>query len=775
MNEYDYKIALVGNPNVGKTTIYNKITHSFEHVGNWHGVTVSASSKEILFEHNKILVTDVPGLYSLTIYSPEEGISRDYIYDKNENLIVDLCEVNNLSRNLYLTLQMMEAGTPLVIAITMMDELKRHGKVLNYRKLEKAIGLPVIPIDDRYHSDVHLLLSVIIDIIDSGVKSTFDLPYLSELPVEDIIKIIQPFAEKAGLESRFAAIKILERDSFILEKLNLGEEEKKKIEEIGNWQDRLAAARYSYIDKIMDGVIVSSVSLEHKEMHEHTAHDVPLNETEDESSKSEDYHKKLHDDIQRRKRLEKRGYSGLDRVLLNKYLALPMFFAVMLFIFFFTFSDYSPGWWMQEGLSYVFDDLLHASVEDAMLSAGIWSWLVSLVCDGVIDGVGGVLVFLPQIVLLFLFLALLEDSGYISRVAFMTDGLFRKIGLSGRSVFTMLMGFGCSATAVLTARGLEDDMMRKKTILLTPFMSCSARLPVYSAICGAYFALSSGVNFKALIILGMYFLGALIAISYAAIFNKIKGLKSGSLSFIMEMPPYRVPTPTRVFQLLWHNAKAFLVRVGTIVFALNVFVWMLSDFGIGQVGGNLVFGYVGDYDPGQIKSFLEYAAGAISPLFIPLGVGGGETGWQAVTALLSGLVAKEVVLASMESFGGAAAIFGSNSPAALAFIVFTLLYVPCIATITAIRKEAGVKWMLANIGLQIGTAYVVSLIFYWLGVLFVAQTAVALSIVIALVVLVPATLIIIRRLRKKNRACNSCPYCNDCNKTLCVSDQDLES
>lgn len=756
----DYNIALIGNPNVGKTSVYNKITHSFEHVGNWTGVTVEAVSKEILFEHRRITVCDLPGLYSLTVYSPEEGVSRDAVCAGKQQAIIDVCDVNDLSRNLYLTLQLLEAGAPVVLTLNMMDELSRRGQIVNYRKLEAALGLPVVPMATKYHAEVHMLLSVTVDYIEHRRHKRAELPYLKKLPLEQVKTIIEKNAEKAGVDLLYAAIKVLENDTFILEKLALSDEQKAGIAALGEeLQDKLAAARYAYIDKIMDGVIMSSVADEHHEMHEHSVHDVPLTASErDEAEKRGDEdeikHIRLHGKIKKNEDLKRRGFSGLDRLFLNKYLALPLFFVIMLAIFLVTFGDYMPGYWMKTGLEWIFDNALHDPVQKGLTSIGAWNWVTGLVTDGIIDGLGGVLVFLPQIVLMFLFLALLEDSGYISRVAFMTDGLFRKIGLSGRSVFTMLMGFGCSATAVLTSRGMEDEKMRKKTVMLTPFMSCSARFPVYSAICAAYF--SGG---KAFVIFGMYILGAAVALAYAAILNKIKKFKSGEMSFIMEMPPYRIPTLTRVFQILWHNAKAFIIRVGTVVFAINIIVWLLSSFGVGTVDGNTVFGYCGDH--AEIKSFLEYFASAVAPLFAPLGFGAGDHGWQAVTALISGLAAKEVVLSSIESFGGAEVVFGTDGCAALAFVVFTLLYVPCIATLAAIRKEAGWKWMLGGAALQLATAYVISLVFYWMGVLFTYNVGAAVSIIIVLVVAAIVAAVIAHAVRTRNM-CIGCPGAKNC-------------
>ncbi|MBR2988589.1 MAG: hypothetical protein IKC64_02565, partial [Clostridia bacterium] len=361
-------------------------------------------------------------------------------------------------------------------------------------------------------------------------------------------------------------------------------------------------------------------------------------------------------------------------------------------------------------------------------------------------GVSGVLVFLPQVVLLFFFLALMEDSGYISRVAFMTDGLFRKIGLSGRSVFTMLVGFGCSATAVLTARGLEDESMRKKTVILTPFMSCTARLPIYTVIASAFFAQG-----QFLVVFGLYVLGAVISLILSAIFEKTKKLKSGKLSFIMEMPPYRFPTFERVAQILIHNTKVFLVKVGTTVFALNVIVWFLSNFSI-------TAGYVGNEN-----SILAWFSGLIAPVFSPMGYGN----WKAVTSLMSGLVAKEVVVSSIESLGGLSGIFTGEytSASALSFLVFTLLYVPCIATLVAQKKEVGVKWMLFGLFLQLGVAYVMALITYYIVVAFIVNLGLTVGVLIAVIVALIVTLVIVKAVKNKGACTCGCSNCSSaCNK-----------
>ena len=738
----EYKISLVGNPNVGKTSLYNRITHSLEHVGNWHGVTVSEVSKSILYDHKTVSVVDLPGLYSLTVYSPEESITRDNVIAKNNDLVVSVCEVNNLSRNLYLTLQLLELDLPVVLVINMMDELKKQGKSLNYRKIEKELCVPIIPMSAKYHSDIHLLMDVSLDYISSFEGNSVKLKYLDKLPIDKVEKIISKNVEKAGLDLRYCAIKILENDNFIKEKLALDGDQIKNLENLGDWQAKVAQARYEFIDKITAGAVSKTAFDEHHEMHEHEAHNVPFETSENECGVEQslyEKHKRHHDMHKNKAKHYMQAYSVIDKIVLNKYLALPIFLAIMCGIFFFTFGFF--GAWLTELLEVFIETCVFNPIVSWLTEISSPEWVIALVGDGIINGVAGVLVFLPQVVILFFFLALLEDSGYISRVAFMTDGLFRKIGLSGRSVFTMLMGFGCSATAVLTARGLEDETMRKKTVILTPFMSCTARLPIYTVIASAFF--SAG---QVLVIFGLYLLGATVSLVISAIFEKTKKLKSGKLSFIMEMPPYRFPTLERVAQILWHNSKVFIVKVGTVVFALNVVVWFLSNF-------SLTHGYVGNEN-----SILAWLSGLIAPVFAPMGYGN----WRAVTSLMSGLVAKEVVVSSIESLGGLTHIFTGEfvTASALSFLVFTLLYVPCIATLSAQAKEVGAKWMLFGLVLQLVVAYVMSLITYYVTVAVILDAGLTVGIAIAVTVLIAVTLVIINKIKNRGQCSCGCSTCS---------------
>ncbi len=702
------KVALTGNPNVGKTSLYNRVTRSFEHVGNWHGVTVGSIEKTVVYEGKTVTVTDLPGMYSLSVYSFEEGIARDRVLEGSDDVVVNICEVNNLVRNMYLTLQLAELGAPLVVVVNMMDELKKQGKVLDASRIEKELGVRVIPMSAKYKTDSDTFMSEVCSFADSE-KAKPILPYLKQLPLAKVESIISENLRRSGLKKDWACLKVLENDEFVKEKLDLSKDQNEELKKLGDYSGRVAQLRYEYIDYLTEGAI-------------------------------------KHDPKGDKKHKSEGGLSSVDRFVLNKYLALPLFLLLMAAIFVVTFGFL--GKWLSDLLELFISNCIGGPLTAWLSHAGAPKWVVALIGDGIINGVGGILVFLPQVVLLFFFLALLEDSGYISRVAFMTDGLFRKIGLSGRSVFTMLMGFGCSATALLTARGLEDENTRKKTVLLTPFMSCSARLPVYTAIAGAFF-----LNGRPLIVFAMYVLGAAVAIVIAAIMEHSGSrLKSGKLSFIMEMPPYRMPTFERVFQIIANNAKVYIIRVGTVIFAFNVIIWLLSNF-------SLTKGFVSDGS----GSILQTVAGLIAPCFAPLGFGN----WRAVTSLLSGLVAKEIVISSISSLGGPEAIFMGEyaGAAAVAFMTFTLLYTPCIATLGAMRKEIGLKYMFFGLFLQLGVAYVISLLVYCSGVLLIMFKPPVWGIVLVCVgsILVATLMIAVRRL--VSGGCRSCGKCGrDCAK-----------
>ena len=701
----EYRIALVGNPNVGKTSLYNRITHSLEHVGNWHGVTVGEVSKTIEYEGKTITLTDLPGLYSLTPYSPEEAISRDAVIFGNYDLVVCVCESGNLTRNLYLCVQLLEAGVKTLLVVNMMDELRRKGKLLDAAKLEARLCIPVVPMSAKYSTDVSAFLKRATEYI--GKRDTRSvLSYFKKLGVDGIARSIKPYADKANVNANWAAIKLLENDEFIADKLSLPKKEKYNFKTNKDGQSLVAKERYEFIETLTDGVI-----------------------TEQKNKKRRDL------------------TILIDKFVLNKYAALPIFFAIMCGIFYVTFGPF--GSFLSGLCDKFFEFCFYKPIVGKMLSDGVPEWAIGLVGNGIISGLGGVLKFLPQVALLFFFLAIMEDSGYVSRVAFMTDGLFGKIGLSGRAVFTMIMGFGCSATAVLTARGLDDEKMRKKTVVITPFMSCSARLPVYTVIAGAYF--SGGV---VPIIALLYVLGIFVAIAWAAVFEKnTKQLKSGKASFIMEMPPYRMPTAERILQILAHNAKVFLIKVGTLVFALNVLVWFLTNFSFRN-------GYVGGGD----GSILASVSGAVAPVFAPLGFGN----WRAVAALLSGFVAKEAVVSSIESLGGVNTVFyGTNATlGAITFLVYTLLYVPCIATLSAEIKEVGIKWTTFGLVLQLATAYLAAFVVHTVGLSLIVYGNIAIWTMIAVMLAASAIVILVSCLKKRS-ACGGCEKKETCVGSYC--------
>lgn len=754
----DYRLTLVGNANVGKTSLYNALTHSSDHVGNWHGVTVTSAKKSVLYRHKHILFEDLPGIYSVCVDSGEEVVSRDAILARDFDYVINICEVNNLPRNLYLTLQLLEMRIPLVVGINMVDELKKLGKNINYRYIEQKLGVPVVPVSAKYHSDIHLLIDVVLDQSGANRGESNVLDYLDALPIGEVAAIIEPNARAAGFtDMRMAAIKVMDADAPVLESLALSDGQLAALARFGDLQERIAAARYDKIDSITGSAITLSVMDEHHEMHEHAEHHVPLEgevppetkeqleEEERGLSRKDRRHYRHHD--RHKARQYAHGYSVADRVLLNKYCAIPLFFVIMGAVFLLTFGGIG-GWngiggWIGDGIDYAIRHWIRAPIENGLTSIGTPIWVIELLCGGVIDGVGGILVFIPQITLLFLFLSLMEDSGYMSRVAFMMDGLFRKLGLSGKASFTLLMGFGCSATAVMTARNLEDPMVKRKTILLTPFMSCSARLPVYTTVAAIFF------HGSGLVIYGLYLLGIAVALAWAKILSYSKRMKSDTASFIMEMPPYRFPTIGRVLKIVWDNIRAFLIRVGTLIFAVNVIVWVLSNFSLTQ-------GFV----PGGEGSIMSWIAGGLRYLFVPLGFGS----WQATTALLSGLVAKEVVASTLLSFGGEAflATLFPSAAAAFSFLTFVLLYVPCVATIGAIAREEGWKQALLCIAMQIGTAYLVSLVVYWTGYgLSMLTVGVRAGVILAAAVLAAAAITIAVLLRRRN-LCVGCPHCGAC-------------
>lgn len=717
-------ISLLGNPNVGKTTLYNNLTKSFEHIGNWHGVTVEAKSKTFKYGQDTVTMTDLPGIYSLSVYSSEEAVSRDNVLSGGNDVIINICEVNNLSRNLYLTLQLMEAGAPLILAVNMTDELKLQGKTIDYDKLGRLLGVTVVAISAKYKNNTKELLAAAVKTArqnkGKSKKVFYKTEYFRTLPLEKLAALVKFNAAKAGpdLNADWCAVKLFENDAFVKQRLMLSDASAAEAKAMtvsayngagfGDGESLAAALRYKHIDNITAACVVRKKSGIH-------------------------------------------GYSRIDKILLNKYLAFPVFIIIMAAVFYLTFGFI--GKFLSGAIGALVNDMAGGAVFGWLVQIGAPEWICCLVRDAVFGGVGSIVTFLPQITLLFLFLALLEDTGYLSRVAYMTDGLFGKLGLSGRSVFTMLMGFGCSTTAVITARNCETEAMRIKTVLITPFMSCSARLPVYAMVAAAF------LFNQWLLIFLLYMLGIAVALIVSRVLDSMPKFKCPKPDFIMEMSPYRLPTAGRVGLIIWTNIRAFLTRVATVVFGLTVIIWVLSNF-------TFTFAYLPAH-PGAI-SMMQAISSLIAWIFAPLGFGN----WRAATALLSGFVAKETIIAALEGIAKAdiASVLGNDPAAAVSFVVFVLLYVPCISAVSAIRKELGAKLMWVSVFMQLGIAYIVSFMVYWIGKLFLGGNLGLIIGVLCAAAVLTYSGIVLYKTAKKRTLCNNCNSCGL--KSMCKKRKD---
>lgn len=650
--------ALAGNQNCGKTTLFNQLTGANQHVGNFPGVTVDQKSGPIK-NHANTLVTDLPGIYSLSPYTSEEIVSREFILESKPAGIINIVDATNIERNLYLTLQLMELGIPIVLALNMMDEVRANGGTIHINEMEEALGIPVVPISAAKNEGVGELTRHAIH-----VAEFHELTARTDFCRRDkngnavcrcltgIEALIEDHAVAAGIPTRFAAAKLLEGDHLILEKLELSQNEEEMIEHIAlqmeeeRGLDRAAAIadmRFSFIHDLCDlAVVKPKESLQHKRSRK------------------------------------------IDEFLTGKYTAIPAFAVIMGLVFYLTFNVF--GAFLQDLLESGIDKLT-VLVDNAMAEAGVNGVLHSLIIDGVFVGVGSVVSFLPIIVILFFFLSLLEDSGYMARVAFVMDKLLRKIGLSGRSIVPMLIGFGCTVPAVMSSRTLPSNRDRKMTIMLTPFMSCTAKLPIYGFFTAAFFPEHGG-----LVMTGLYFLGIVIGILVALI-SKGTVFKGEAVPFVMELPNYRMPGAKNVAHLLWDKAKDFLERAFTVIFVAAVTVWFLQSF-------DFSLNYVSD----SSRSMLAQIAGYVAPVFSPMGFGN----WAVVTALIAGFMAKESVVSTLSVLLGAGtAITGLlDSTAAASLLVFCLLYTPCVAAIAAIRRELGAKWALGTVALQCSIAWI---------------------------------------------------------------------
>ena len=639
--------ALAGNQNCGKTTLFNQLTGSNQHVGNFPGVTVDQKSGQVRGQKD-CTVVDLPGIYSLRPYTAEEIVTRNFILNQKPDCIINIVDATNLERNLYLTLQLLTLQTPTVLALNMMDELTGNGGSVDTTLLSELLGVPVVPICAANGEGVEELIEIAVRAARLRQKpSVYD--FCPKGPVHRCIHavchVIEDHAQAAGIAVRFAATKLIEGDEAIADELQLDPNELELIEHsvVQMEQERgldrnaaLADRRYSFIENAVAQAVVKP-----HESREHAR-----------SSK-------------------------LDRVLTGKYTAIPVFLGVMLLIFYLTFNVI--GKFLSDLLALGIDSLTGV-VDRALTAYGLNPVAHSLIIDGIFKGVGGVLSFLPVIVTLFFFLSILEDTGYMARVAFVMDKLLRKIGLSGKSIVPMLIGFGCTVPAVMATRTLSSERDRNMTILLTPFMSCSAKIPIYGFFSAAFFP-----EHAALVMIGLYLFGILMGVLCALVLDRT-AFRGRPVPFVMELPNYRFPSAKSVALLLWEKAKDFLQRAFSVIFLATVAIWFLQSF---DARLNVV--------SADSESLLAMIGQLLAPLFRPLGF----ADWRCTTALISGFIAKESVVSTLQILlGGAAVTTLLSTKAALSFLVFTLLYTPCVAAIAAIRREVGSAWRAAAICLS---------------------------------------------------------------------------
>ena len=662
--------ALVGNQNCGKTTLFNVLTGSNQHVGNFPGVTVDQKMGEIR-DGKSGSVVDLPGIYSLRPYTQEEIVTRDFILNEKPDGIINIIDATNIERNLYLTLQLLELRVPMVLALNMMDEVHANGGTIDVRELSRCLGIPVVPISAAKGEGVSELL-------DQAVHTARGrtLPKVYDFCAPDspvhrcihaVVHMIQDHADKAGIPARFATTKLIEGDEGILRQLQLDQNEKELLEhcivqmENERGLDRnaaLADMRYSFIESVVEICVV-----------------------------------KCHESKEHRRSVQ------MDKILTGKYTALPVFFGVMFLIFYLTFNLIGQN--LSDFLSLGIDKLTML-VDKGLTAYGINPVVHSLIVDGIFAGVGSVLSFLPIIVTLFFFLSILEDTGYMARVAFVMDRLLRKIGLSGRSFVPMLIGFGCTVPAIMATRTVSSDRDRKMTILLTPYMSCSAKIPIYAVFSAAFFP-----KYAAVVMIGLYVTGILLGILLALVL-KNTAFRGQPVPFVMELPNYRMPSARSVGLLLWEKARDFLERAFTVIFLATIIIWFLQTF-------DAKLNVVTD----SADSLLAMVGQFISRIFKPLGF----DDWRVATALISGFTAKEAVVSTLGVLLGTnvaalGSVLGSlfTPLSALSFLVFTLLYTPCVAAVAAIRRELRSFWkMLGVVILQCGVAWLAGMLVYQIG------------------------------------------------------------
>ena len=661
--------ALAGNQNCGKTTLFNALTGSNQHVGNFPGVTVDQKSGEMKGAKD-CQVVDLPGIYSIRPYTQEEIVTRDFILNSHPDGIINIVDATNIERNLYLTLQLLELHIPMVLALNMMDEVRSNGGTIDIPRMSESLGIPVVPISAVKGEGVSELVNQIVQVAQQRIYPAIT-DFCGEGAVHRCIHavahLIEDHAQRRQISPRFCATKLIEGDSSLADRLELDQNEREMLEhsvlemerETGfDRNEALADMRYTFIE----GVVAASVV-------------------------------KCHESKEHSRSVK------IDKILTGKYTALPVFAAVMFLVFFLTFHVIGSRLsdWLSMGI-----DWLGALVDQGLTAYGINPVVHSLVMDGIFAGVGSVLSFLPLIVVLFFFLSILEDTGYMARIAFVMDKPLRRLGLSGRSFVPMLVGFGCSVPAIMATRTLSSDRDRKMTILLTPYLSCSAKLPIYATFCAAFFP-----RYQGLVMIGLYFAGILLSILVAAALKHTL-FKGNPVPFVMELPNYRLPSPKSVLLLLWEKARDFIQRAFTVIFVASIVIWFLQTF-------DTRLNVVAD----SADSLLAIIGRALAPIFSPLGYGD----WRVATSLISGFIAKEAVVSTQavllgtsvaELSGVLSSLFTVRS--ALSFLAFTLLYTPCIAAVATIKRELRSAW--ATVGVvaaQCGVAWLVSLLIFFLG------------------------------------------------------------
>ena len=661
--------ALVGNQNSGKTTLFNQLTGMNQHVGNFPGVTVDRKDGAIRGQANT-RITDLPGIYSMSPYSSEELVSRNFVLNDKPRAIINIVDATNIERNLYLTMQLLETGIPTVVALNMMDELRGNGGSVDINRMEAMLGVPVVPIAAAKNEGVDELARHAVHIAryqEPPLRQDFcgkdDQGGAVHRCLHAVVHLIEDHAQRAGLPTRFAASKIIEGDMLILDQLQLDQNERETLEHIvrqmesERGMDRSAAIadmRFRFIEKVCNECVVHP-----RESREHLRS------------------------------------QRIDKLLTGRFTAIPVFILIMGLVFYLTFNVI--GAWLQDLLA-MGVDALTGMVDAALTSGSVNPVIHSLIINGIFEGVGSVLSFLPIIVVMFFFLSLLEDSGYIARVAFFMDKLLRKIGLSGRSIVPMLIGFGCTVPAVMSTRTLPSERDRRMTILLTPFMSCTAKLPIYAFFVQAFFPKQGG-----LVMIELYVLGILVGIAAAA-FYKNTLFKGEAVPLVLELPNYRLPSPRSVAQLLWEKARDFLQRAFSVILIATIVVWFLSHF-------DLRFNLTED----SHLSILALVAGWVAPILKPLGLGD----WRVATSLISGFMAKEGVVSVMEVlYASEGGVTAAMTPlAAASMLVFSLLYTPCVAAVASIKRELGRRWAVGVVAWQCCLAWVAALVVRLVGLL----------------------------------------------------------